>query len=147
MRFEGNVNIDAPREKVWEFLTDPNAVSQCIPGMETIEIIEPAKKFKVTASVGLGNIKTSGTVDAEWIEMDAPNFAKMKAHGTAPGSAVDIISEMALSDSDDSGTQLNWSADITVMGTIASLASRMMGGVTKKLTNEFFNCVRSKIEG
>lgn len=146
MHFEGNVKINAPRVKVWEFLTDPNAVSQCVPGLETIEITEPTKKFRATASVGLGNIKTHGTVDAEWLEMDAPNIAKMKAHGTAPGSAVDILSEMVLVDADDSGTLLNWSAEITVLGTIASLASRMMGGVTKKLTNDFFECVRSKIE-
>jgi carbon monoxide dehydrogenase subunit G len=32
------------------------------------------------------------------------------------------------------------------MGTIASLASRMMGGVTQKLSAEFFACAKQKIE-
>ena len=146
MHFEGNVNIKAPIDKVWSFLTDPNEVSVCIPGLESIEIVEPGKKFKAIASVGLGNIKTRGSVDAEWLEMDQPNFAKMKAHGTAPGSAVDILSEMRLRETGDSETELDWSADINVLGTIASLASRMMVGVTQKLTNEFFNCVKSNIE-
>jgi carbon monoxide dehydrogenase subunit G len=41
---------------------------------------------------------------------------------------------------------LNWSSDITVVGTIASLAARLMGVVTQKLTDAFFECVRKKIE-
>jgi carbon monoxide dehydrogenase subunit G len=39
-----------------------------------------------------------------------------------------------------------WSTDVVVSGTIASLASRMMGGVTKKLTVAFFDCVKKQVE-
>ena len=37
MHLEGTVNIKASRETVWQFLTDPNKVSQCAPGVETVE--------------------------------------------------------------------------------------------------------------
>jgi carbon monoxide dehydrogenase subunit G len=53
---------------------------------------------------------------------------------------------MDLSDGDDGGTKLDWSADINVQGTIASLASRLMGSMTQRMTAEFFNCVKSQIE-
>jgi carbon monoxide dehydrogenase subunit G len=39
-----------------------------------------------------------------------------------------------------------WTAEISVLGTIASLASRMMGSVTQKLTEEFFSCMKQQIE-
>jgi carbon monoxide dehydrogenase subunit G len=39
-----------------------------------------------------------------------------------------------------------WEADVQISGTITSLASRLMGGVTKRLTGAFFDCVKSKIE-
>ncbi len=42
--------------------------------------------------------------------------------------------------------RLNWQADVIVVGSIASLASRLLGSVTQKLTNAFFNCVKAKIE-
>lgn len=146
MRFEGTVSINAPRQKAWGFLTDANSVAQCAPGLESLEIVEPDKKFRVVVSVGLGNLKARFTADVEWVEIDAPNLAKMKAHGTAPGSAVDVIAEMALSDGANGATDLRWSADISVLGTIAALASRMMGSVTQKLTTQFFDCVKAKIE-
>ena len=53
---------------------------------------------------------------------------------------------MNLSEAADGGTQLDWMADVTVQGTIASLASRLMGSVTQRLTGEFFECVKGKIE-
>ncbi|MDH3944843.1 MAG: carbon monoxide dehydrogenase subunit G [Anaerolineae bacterium] len=146
MEFNGTVDIQAPRQAVWDFLTDAEEVSQCAPGLESLEVVEGGKKFLVVASIGLGNIKARFNAEVEWLEMDAPHFAKMKAHGDAPGSAADVISEMVLEEKDDGGTELGWKADINIVGTIASLAARMMGGVTQKMTGDFFDCVRKKIE-
>ena len=41
MQLRGDVIIHAARKKVWDFLTDPNQVGRCAPGVEKIEIIEP----------------------------------------------------------------------------------------------------------
>ena len=41
MHLQGSVTINAPRAQVYEFLTDPNQVSQCAPGVELVEIIVP----------------------------------------------------------------------------------------------------------
>lgn len=146
MRFDGSITIQAKRKEVWEFLTDPESVVACAPGVESMEIVVPDEKFRAIASIGLGNIKVRFTGDVEWTELDAPNKASMKAHGTAPGSAADVIATMSLSDAADGATEMQWSADVNIMGTIASLASRMMGSVTQKLTADFFNCMKRQIE-
>ncbi len=146
MRFEGTVSIKAPRAKVWDFLTDPNKVSGCAPGLEKLEIVEPGRKFRATTSVGFGSVKVRFVNDVEWVEMDPPNMARMKAHGTAPGSGVDAESSMRLTDGQGGATELAWTADVNVVGTVASLAARLMSGVTKKLTAAFFESVRKEIE-
>ena len=146
MRFEGTVAIRAPRQKVWDFLTDPEKVAAAAPGLESLEVIEPGKKFRATASIGFGTVKVRFVNDVEWVEMTPPSTAKMKAHGSAPGSGVDATTSMTLSDGPDGTTDLAWSADIQVVGTIASLAARLMGGVTKKMTAAFFDKVRDEIE-
>ena len=146
MQLEGKVNINASRAEVWAFLTDPHAVGQCAPGLESLDIVTPDKEFKAVASIGLGSVKVRFTSTVEWLELDEPNRAKMKAHGDAPGSSMDATSEMLLSDGDNGSTNLDWTADVVVLGKIASLASRLMGGVTQKLTEELFNCVKETIE-
>jgi hypothetical protein len=146
VHLEGDVTIKAARDKVWKFLTDPHAVSKCAPGLQSLEIVTPDKKFRVVVSVGFGTVKATFNTDVEWVELEAPNRAKFKAHGSAPGSAVDATAEMKLSDAPDGATLMKWTADIVVLGTIASLASRLMAGVTQRLTAAFFDCARQQIE-
>jgi len=146
MHFEGSLAIKAPRAKVWAYLTDPEKVSKSAPGLESLEIVEPGRKFRATTSIGFGSVKVRFVNDVEWVDLDPPNMARMKAHGTAPGSGVDATTSMTLTDGQDGATELAWSADVSVVGTIASLAARLMGGVTKKLTTAFFESVRRQIE-
>ena len=146
MKLDGEVTIQADRQKVWDFLTDAEVVSQCAPGLESMKIIEPDKQFEATAAIGFGTVKVRFVTDVRWLEMDPPNAAKVTAHGTAPGSAADVSGEMHLEDTDDGGTRMTWSADVMVSGTITSLASRMMGSVSKKVANSFFDCVKGYLE-
>lgn len=146
MHLEGIVSISAPRQQVWESLTDPYFVSQCAPGLESMEVIEPDKKFQAVAGAGFGSIKVTFKTDVEWIELDAPTRASMKVHGTAPGSAMDMTSAMILGDSPDGSTELNWTAEIVVLGTIASVAARLMQPVANLLVGALFRCIKGKIE-
>ncbi len=147
MRFAGTVTIEAPRAQVWKFLTDPHSVGLCAPGLESLEVIIPDKQFKAVAAVGFGSVSVKFNMNVEWLELDPPNRGKIKARGSAPGSAVEGSSEMILRDLPNGSTEMDWTADVVVFGTIASLASRLMGSLTRRLTGEFFNCVKAKIEG
>jgi carbon monoxide dehydrogenase subunit G len=146
MRLEGSAAIQAPLEQVWKFLTDAHQISQCAPGLQSMEVVTPDQKFKAVGSIGFGTVKLNFTADVEWLELDPMQKAKVKAHATAPGSAIDVVAEMAFREESGDSTDLGWVAEVTVVGTIASLASRMMGGVAKRVTNAFFDCVKKQIE-
>ena len=146
MLLKGDVTIHAPRKKVWDFLTDPNQIGQCVPGVEKIETIEELKRYHGVVSVGLGSVKARFSGEVDILELDEPNRAKLKAHGTATGSAADAISEMSLSEGPDGSTLVHWTADINVSGQLASLASRLMTPVSQKLAGIFYDEVRKRIE-
>jgi uncharacterized protein len=146
MLLKGEVTIRAGRKKVWDFLTDPNQIGQCVPGVEKIETVEPLKKYRGTVSVGLGTVKARFNGDVEIVELDEPNHAKLKAHGTATGSAADAVSEMTLSDAAEGSTLVQWTADVNVSGQLASLVSRLMVPVSQKLAGVFYEEVRKRIE-
>jgi carbon monoxide dehydrogenase subunit G len=146
MQLKGDVTIRAPRKKVWDFMTDPEQIGQCAPGVEKIEVIEPLKRYRGVVSVGFGAVKARFSGNVEVLELDEPNYAKIKAHGSATGSVADAVSEMRLSDGPDGTTLVHWTADVTVAGQLASLASRLMVPVSEKLANVFYEQVRKKIE-
>jgi uncharacterized protein len=146
MQLKGDVTIKAPRKKVWDFMTDPNQIGQCAPGVEKIEMIEPLKKYKGVVSVGFGAVKARFSGDVDVLELDEPNYAKLKAHGSATGSVADAISEVRFSDGPDEATTVHWTADVNVSGQLASLAARLMVPVSQKLAAQFYDNVRKKIE-
>lgn len=146
MLLKGDVIIQAPRKKVWDFLTDPNQIGQCVPGVEKIETIEEMKRYHGVVSVGLGSVKARFSGEVEILELDEPNRAKLKAHGTATGSAADAVSEMHLSDGADGSTLVHWTADVNVSGQLTSLVSRLMVPVSQKLAGVFYDEVRKRIE-
>ena len=146
MRFEGSVPIKASREKVWAFVTDPDQVGPCGPGVETIEVIDPTH-FKAAAKVGVGFINARFNVNMEFAELEPPDRAVIKAHGQAPGSAVDATAEMRLSDGPDNSTVMDWNADVNLSGTLASVGARMIEGTANKMIGQAFDCIRSKLEG
>jgi len=146
MLLKGDVAIRAPRKKVWDFLTDPKQIAQCAPGVEKVEEIEPLKRYRGIISIGFGAVKARFSGEVEILDLEEPNNAKLKAHGSASGSVADAISEMKLSDGPDDSTVLNWTANVNVSGQLASLASRLMLPVSQKLAQEFYERVRNKIE-
>jgi uncharacterized protein len=146
MHFEGSVPIKASREKVWAFVTDPDQVGPCGPGVETIEVVD-ATHFKAAAKVGVGFINARFNVDMEFAELTPPEAATIKAHGQAPGSAVDATAQMRLSDGADGGTVMDWEADVNIAGTLASVGARLIEGTANKMIGQTFECMKSKLEG
>jgi len=145
MQFAGTVDIAAPRDKVWAFVIDPDQVGQCGPGVESIEVIDDTH-FKATAKVGIGFINARFVVNLEMAELTPPDKAVIKAHGQAPGSAVDATAQMSLSDGPDGGTTMDWSADVAIAGSLASIGARLIEGTANKMIGQTFDCMKSKLE-
>ena len=145
MEFSGTVDIPARRDRVFAFVTDPNKVGACGPGVESIEIIDPTH-FKARAKVGVGFITAKFVVDLEIAEQEPPDMAVIKARGQAPGSAVDALGRMNLVDGPEPGTTtMLWAAEVNLSGMLASVGARMVEGTANKMIGQAFDCIRAKI--
>src|SRR3990172_1903597 len=146
MQLSGSVIIKAPRQIVWDFLTDPEKVGQCAPGVESVAVVVPGQKFRATVGIGFGAMKARFTGEAEWLGLEPPHPAKVRAPGAAPGSAADVTCEMILADGPAGTTEMKWTAEPVILGQLASLATRMMTPVSQKLTEQFYECLKKMIE-
>ena len=145
MRFEGKLDIDAPRDRVWSFLTDPAQVTTCAPDVQSLEVTDP-HHFKVVVRAGVGPIKGTFTMNVQFLELDRPKHAAVLARGQAPGSAVEMRSEMDLAALDGTRTTMKWSSDVTVSGMIQQVGARLMQGAADKITQQVFACIKAKLE-
>ena len=145
MRFQGTLDIAAPRERVWAFVTDPKAVSACAPDVQSLEVLDP-EHFKLVIRAGVGPIRATFNLDVVFTELTAPTRATVRARGQAPGSAVEMLSTMALSAPAPGRTTMDWTSDVTISGTIAQMGARLMQGTADKITQQVFACIKTKLE-
>lgn len=145
MEFSGTQTIAAPIEKVWAFLEDVNNVAACAPGFQGMDVLGE-EHWKAVVGVGIGAVKAKFTMDITRPDKEPPDHMTMKGRGKAPGSAVDLNGDMRLIAEDDRQTQMDWKASVVVSGTIASVGARLLQGVAERLTGQFFDCLKSKLE-
>lgn len=137
LEFSGAPEITAPRGKVWERLMDPHFVAASAPGVESVEAVDP-HRFKVVSGVGVGPVRVRFQLDVELSDVVAPERLRMSALGRAPGSAVDTVSSVRLEPLGEHRTRLVWAATTTITGTVAGLGTRLLEGVARRLTENFW---------
>src|SRR6266436_7236042 len=145
MEFSGTQTIAAPIENVWAFLLDVNNVASCAPGFQSLEVLEE-EHWKAVVAVGVGAVKARFTLDVTRPEKEEPTHMIVKARGKAPGSAVDMIGDMHLTSLDSDQTRMDWTANVVVSGTIASVGARLLQGTAERLTGQFFDCLRTTLQ-
>ena len=145
MEFSGSQTIHASIGKVWAFLFDVNNVAACAPGFQSMEELGE-EHWKAIVAVGLGAVKAKFTMDVTRPEQEEPEHMVVKARGKAPGSAVDMTGDMRLAPVDDQHTRMDWKATAVVSGTIASVGARLLSGTVERLTGQFFDCLKAKLE-
>ncbi len=137
LAFSGAPEVPASRAEVWRKLMDPDFVAQSAPGVEKVERLGPTQ-YKVICGLGVGAIKVKFTLDVELHDLVEPERATMKARGKAPGSNVDVVAQIALSEPAPGRTVMQWSSESDVSGTVASVGGRLLEGTARKLTELFW---------
>jgi uncharacterized protein len=145
MEFSGTQTIATPVEKAWAFLMDVNNVASCAPGFQSLEVLGE-EHWKAVVAVGVGAVKAKFTMDVTRDELQEPEHMTIKGRGKAPGSAVDMTGHMHLSTLDSGETQMDWEAKVVVSGTIASVGARLLQGTAERLTGQFFDCLKTKLQ-
>ena len=144
MEFSGTQTLDAPVQRVWAFLMDVNNVAECAPGFQSLEVLGD-EHWKAIVSVGVGPVKAKFTLDVTRPEITEPEHMVVKGRGKAPGSAVDVSGDMHLTALSENETQMDWKANVVVSGTIASVGARLLNGTSERLTSQFFDNLKKKL--
>ncbi len=145
MQFTGTARIAAARDRVWSFLMDPQRVAACGPGVESVEVVDD-DHFRVRAKVSVGFMSARFTLDLTMAERSEPEVAVLSARGQAPGSAVEGRARMVLSGPPEGPTDLAWSADVTITGTLAAVGRPLIEGTANKIIAQVFTCFRTQLE-
>ncbi|MFP3209039.1 MAG: carbon monoxide dehydrogenase subunit G [Nitrososphaeria archaeon] len=142
-QFKGSEVISAPRQAVWDFLTDPQKVGGCVPGLKSLQVVD-SDHFNAEVQVGIGILRGTVKVKYEVVEKVPPERITMRMDGSGVGSKALINATVELKEAQQ-GTQLDWVADVTVSGTLAGLGARYLNDIAFKTVSDIFKCTKEKL--
>lgn len=144
MDITGTQAIPAPRDAVWAALNDPAVLKRCLPGCESVER-EDENTFKVIVAAAIGPLRARFNGILRMTESRPPSSCVMVfegqggAVGFGKGSSTVTLRETA------EGTELDYSAQAQVGGKLAQVGSRLVEGVARKMSDDFFKAFRRQL--
>ncbi len=145
IKIEKTFKVNAPIDRVWEFLTDPEQVVQCMPGAELDEVIDD-RNVRGRVGVKVGPVEARYRGQATFDELDAENHRiRVVGQGMGDGSA-DLQLAGELRSLDDGSTEAEFAALVNVGGRMAQVGSRLIKFVSDRLFDQFVSRVREHVE-
>ena len=144
MKLNGTQTFPAPRQKVWNFLIDPQRLAKCMPGCEKLKTVGE-NEFGGEINVGLAAVKGvyNGKVKLE--EMQPPSHYKMLLDGKGKQGFIKGNGTIDLEEQNGQ-TLLKYSGDIQVGGPLASVGQRMIDGAAKMMIGQFFTAMEAEVK-
>jgi carbon monoxide dehydrogenase subunit G len=147
VELENSFEVDAPPERVWDFMLDLEQVTPCMPGAELDELPDE-RTWKGKVKVKLGAVSLSYAATAVIEEQDEQSRSVViKANGRetrGKGTAKATINSQ-LEPGADGGTQVTMRTDLTISGAVAQYGRGLIADVSGRLTGEFANCLQARI--
>lgn len=146
MKVAGTATLNAPVEKVWESILDPQVLVATIPGCERLEETGP-NQYAATVTAGVASIKGTYDGKVQLSDLKPGESLMLHAEGASAAGTVSVDVAVKFTDNGDGTTQLDYDADAVVGGMIGGVGQRMLTSVSKRISNEFFGNVNKVFTG
>ncbi|RJP48119.1 MAG: carbon monoxide dehydrogenase [Anaerolineaceae bacterium] len=146
MQIKDSFVIDAPQEKVWKFLFDIPKLGQCVPGIESVEVVDD-KTYRGKLVVKVGPIRSEFGGTVTLTEVDAPNRIAGTVEGDDKSSASSVKATFTGTlTAVAGGTEAAFHVDANLRGRLAQFGGPVITATAKKLTAEFAKNLRARLE-
>jgi len=148
LRFEKQVQINAPREKVWNFIWDVDRFIACVPGCKEAKTVEPAKRYTAIMVEKVGPFRVEFPTTIDVLERQELSHIKAQASGADNkiGSRMKVDLDVNLQGEGDQ-TTLGFVADVDVLGKLAALGHGIIKRKADQVLDEFAQSVKQRLEG
>jgi uncharacterized protein len=141
----GERDFEAPRETVWHVLNDPASMAKTMPGVESFDIHDGQHwTANVKIPLGLGGLKMK--VDMEKVEEREPEFAKLAIKGKGVGAMMNMETSFTLSDGAEGSTSMAWSADVKLLGPMASMAQHILQPIVNQQVQQVLTALDAQVQ-
>lgn len=143
MRIQGEHRFDAPRERVWECLMDPEVLQSTLPGFQKLEEVGE-NEYAGVLSLGVGPVqgRFEGRVRLE--DIDPPSSYRLVLSGRGAPGFVEGEGTVRLEE-EEGGTKMLYDLDMKIGGRVAGVGQRMLDMTARMMSKHAIEALAKKI--
>ena len=143
IELSGDENITTAPENLWACVIDPEVLQRAIPGcISMTETGEGTYLMQLELKVAAVGGSFEGAVSLS--EMNPPNSCLITVSGSGSLGAGGGEARVSLAAGDDGTAQISYIAEGEVTGLVAGVGQRILMGVAKHLTRQFFTALKKE---
>lgn len=136
MRIQGEHTFDAPRERVWRALLDPEVLARTLPGCERLERTAE-NELRGALNVQIGPVKGQFQGTLQLSDLVPLEGYHMKLAGSGPAGFMNGQGSLRIADADTPGrTVLRYDLDAQVGGKLAGVGQRLVESSARSITKQ-----------
>ncbi|HEX3737002.1 MAG TPA: SRPBCC domain-containing protein [Solirubrobacterales bacterium] len=148
MKVEQSFEIAEPRERLWEFFEQVDEVAKCVPGVESVEVID-ADNSKVRVTQSVGPMTATFDLKMRITEREPNERMQFTAIGRAvKGAAGNLRSSNTVTlQPTEAGTRVNLVADLAMGGVLGSVGQKVIAKQASAVTRDFMSSLERAVKG
>ncbi len=137
MEMQGTRQLKVNQQQAWDALNNPEVLKACIPGCDRIEA-SGENEFSMGTALKIGPVsaKFNGKIMLTDMQPPASYTLNFEGQGGVAGFGKGTAKVNLIPNAE--GCELSYSVTAQVGGKIAQLGQRLIDGVAKSLSEEFF---------
>jgi uncharacterized protein len=144
VQLEGTNIIQAPPERVYKALNDPEVLARCVPGAKKLEP-DGEDSFKTSLEIAVGPVKGVFQGRVQITEKLENQAMTLKIDMRAPVGVASATGRITLEPEGET-TKVHWAGTPQLGGMIASIGARLIGGVAKTQADLFFSKLEQELK-
>jgi hypothetical protein len=147
MIIEGGFKLKAPIEKLFDFLLKPDTIMTCLPGAESVKMIDDTT-YECVVKQRVGPISTKLKFVNKLTKIERPNHIEIEGEGedvTKLGhfknKTVVDLKEVAPGE-----VEVAYKSDVNIVGKLAMFGDRIMRAKAKDVEKEFTKKLQEKLK-
>lgn len=138
MDIEKTLTVNAPADRVWGLLLDPQVMGGCVPGMQSIEVISDTE-YVAVIHVKIAFVSAKFKLRTTIVEQRAPHYLRTEGTGedASVASSLKQQSEIFLTELPDGQTELRILVKVDVLGRLGTFGLSVMKTKADRMWDEF----------
>ncbi len=147
MIIEGGFTLKAPIEKLFDFLLDPETIMTCLPGSESVKLLDETT-YECVVKQKVGPISAKLKFVNRLTKVERPTHIEIEGEGEDVTKLGHFRQKtlVDLREVSPGQVEITYKSDVSIVGKLAMFGDRVMKAKSRQVEEEFTNALRERLK-